>query len=120
MRIVLVSPSYKRPMTAFRLLHTLAYHKLHIAPAVIWILPPNCAIAVWRDPGCPVDWQPHAQRQAAISRTHAVLHAIDRHQPDLIWLTDDDVIATQYTRITASMLTLLRQPTTGLVGITRQ
>lgn len=121
MKIALVAPCYKRPRVAQRLLDGVARHHLPVDIAVIWLQPLTFPRPVSSSElPFTVDWHRAQQQPPNLSRDAATRYVIETYAPDIVWLTDDDIVINEHTQITDDMLALLSAPTTGIVGITRQ
>ena len=121
-RIGVAMACYKRPQIAKRLLDSMATHTPYVSSVCIYYQPISMMIDVSHTKG-EYPFTVHAifgkQLHVGRARNEAVSNLIEMSRPDLILLTDDDVIFTEETDLKA-MVDLAMKRDTGVVGITRK
>lgn len=115
MRIALAMASYKRPLVAKRFLDSIYWP---LAGAVVLAQPEDATCtATFR---FPVTWLCRPPMNVGAARNLAAAYAIEYYTPDVLWISDDDIIATAKTKLMPSLVAKLAQPDTGLIVFTRE
>lgn len=88
-KICMVVPCYKRPELAERLIDSVVKFNIKVDNILVLLMPEDQELNN-KYPEL-VEVKKHKQANCARARNIAVNYAIDKYNPDLIWLTDDDV-----------------------------
>jgi hypothetical protein len=118
-RVVAAVPCYKRPQSVETFLASVAEWCPYIVGAAVYFQPEGIlADARIPDTPFPVRCEEGPQMWPGPARNKAVEFAMEM-EPDLLWISDDDIVATDETRISEVVDLAMRQDT-GAVSFTRK
>lgn len=114
-----VAGCYKRTDIAERMLDSVQEHLPFVKSAVIYLQGVEQYTPKER-PGFDVIWSIGRQLPPNLARGAGVKIAMRGFSPDLVCITDDDVVYTQFSTLVEGDLEFAMQPLVGIVAITRQ